>query len=166
MDVLCDVPDNLGQEIALPGADNLTAQNLDGPAVALADTVARSILDGKGPVARFAGLGGYILAKTAAAARRQKTKDFYDLVYVLLYNDAGGPPAAADAAREAAVGDVSSYLADIRIMRKLFGDAEAEGPAAFAREMVGMGDEPDGDVLRQDAVAAVAAFADRIDAGS
>jgi len=43
------------------------------------------------------GLAGFLLAKSAAARSRRKPKDWYDLAFVLLHNDAGGPIAAADA---------------------------------------------------------------------
>ena len=44
--------------------------------------------------ARFAGLEGYLLAKSYAARHRGDEKDYYDLVHVLLYNRAGGPAQA------------------------------------------------------------------------
>lgn len=44
--------------------------------------------------ARFAGLEGYLLARSYAARRRGEEKDYCDLVHVLLYNRAGGPAQA------------------------------------------------------------------------
>lgn len=43
------------------------------------------------------GLAGFLLAKTAAVRERRKPKDWYDLAFVLLHNDLGGPIEAADA---------------------------------------------------------------------
>jgi hypothetical protein len=36
------------------------------------------------------GLAGFLLAKCAAALARRKTKDWYDIAFVLLHNDVGG----------------------------------------------------------------------------
>ncbi len=46
-------------------------------------------------VDRFRGLAGFLLAKNAAARSRQRPKDWYDIAFVLLHNDEGGPEAAA-----------------------------------------------------------------------
>ncbi|MGI8873550.1 MAG: hypothetical protein ACR2KP_04345, partial [Egibacteraceae bacterium] len=37
------------------------------------------------------GLAGFLLAKAAAARSRRKAKDWYDIAFVLLHNDRGGP---------------------------------------------------------------------------
>lgn len=65
VDVLCDVPDNLEQEIALPGTTQVTAQNLLGPGAALDDAreqvlIVPSWIDhSAGEIRiRFAGLAG------------------------------------------------------------------------------------------------------------
>lgn len=96
LDLLCDTPDNLGQLIALPGCADATAMNLAGPAPAAVDSVFREIQvpaalraelgsDVTSVQLRFAGLGGYLLAKASAILRRGLDKDYYDFAYVLLY---------------------------------------------------------------------------------
>jgi hypothetical protein len=42
-------------------------------------------------MAKYAGLEGYLMAKACAVRHRGLDRDFYDLVFVLLYNRAGGP---------------------------------------------------------------------------
>ncbi len=44
-----------------------------------------------------AGIAGFLLAKCAATRSRRKPKDWYDIAYVLLHNDIGGPAAATEA---------------------------------------------------------------------
>lgn len=107
VDLLCDVADNPGQPIALPGAAEAAAQNLRGPAVALNNPIRRELdvparVRAEMPGAparvalRFASLGGYLVAKSAAFISREQPKDAYDLAFVLMYAP-GGPRAAAAA---------------------------------------------------------------------
>ena len=46
------------------------------------------------------GLAGFLLAKTAAAYSRRKPKDWYDIAFVLLHNDAGSATDAAALVRK------------------------------------------------------------------
>jgi len=105
------------------------------------------------------GLAGFLLAKAAAAHSGRKTKDWYDLAFVLLHNDAGGPRAAAIAVRERfatdLVGPVRTALDD------LAADVEApgnQGPEAYASQL--LADHPDLDsvTIRADAILAVTEF--------
>ena len=48
----------------------------------------------------MATLPAYLLAKTHAAYGRRLEKDWYDIAYVVLHNDAGGPTAAAARVQE------------------------------------------------------------------
>ena len=43
---------------------------------------------------------GFLLAKCAAAHSRRQPKDWYDIAFVLLHNDLGGPAEAANAVTE------------------------------------------------------------------
>lgn len=86
LDVLCDVLDNPGRQLALPGTRTVTAMNVQGPVAALGDVARRPAsvrLDDTSPEVtleiRYAGLGGYLLAKSAALVSRAASKDFYDL---------------------------------------------------------------------------------------
>lgn len=97
LELLCDVWGDLSnQPLALPGCPHASAMNLQGPGAALADPTPQLLhvpADlGSGTVnVPHAGLGGYLIAKAAAAAHRQLRKDFYDFAFVLLHNDQGGP---------------------------------------------------------------------------
>lgn len=111
IDLLCDVADSPDQPIALPGTTEVSAKNLAGPSGALASPITRqlnvdSAMQAKYPAAgstvtlRFASLGGYLLAKSAALVGREIAKDAYDLMYVTLYNP-GGPDGAGLAIKSA-----------------------------------------------------------------
>lgn len=47
----------------------------------------------------FAGLGGFLMSKVFAAAKRKIERDYFDLAYVLIWNTQGGSTAAAEACR-------------------------------------------------------------------
>jgi hypothetical protein len=93
-------------------------------------------------------------------------KDWYDIAYVLLHNDDGGPAVAARrvvdrfgaelwASTDTALSELAANFADI----------DAQGSIAYAATMLGMHPELDFDVLANDAVAAVALFTDFLPAG-
>ena len=81
------------------------------------------------------------------------------MAYVPLYEDQGGPAAAAALVRERfgaeIVGSTETALSELAAN---FADADAKGSQAFASTMSGMHPELDADVLANDAVAAVATF--------
>lgn len=104
-------------------------------------------------------LAGFLLAKVAAAYGRRKEKDWYDIAFVLLYNDAGGPQAAA--------GRILRYFGDdvlavtrsaLDDLRANFADVNAQGPAAYASQLAINHPELDTTQLRADAVVAVRSF--------
>ena len=113
----------------------------------------------------FAGLQGYLLAKLCAARARGLDRDFYDLVYVLLHNRLGGPAAAGHAIREGAFrDDLPSLRSTLREIRERFRSASDAGPTGYAteaRQTEIVASEAD---LRADAVGAVIAFLDAIEA--
>ncbi len=156
LDLLCDVPDHLDQEILLPGCARAGAMNLPGPRAAALDVVLREIGAGPGrePVTvRFAGLGGYLLAKSSAAHHRGKNKDFYDLAYMLLHNERSGPAEAGEAAFHALP---SPDFANLRAVfpatvRRL---TEVETARVYAEQRGRDGDEGDPDMLVQDVIGA------------
>lgn len=163
LDLLCDTPDSPGQEIALPGAPSVAAQNVAGPAPALTDVVVRQLAvdDSTGPDVveiRFAGLGGYALAKAAAAHHRGEPRDFYDLAYVLIYNAAGGPDAVARAAVAALpVRPHTDHLGILSAALSSLSDPGGAAARAFASQRGADGDSTDEDVLAQDAAGAALA---------
>ena len=170
LDLLCDVPDHPGQAIALPGAISAATKNFTGPAPALIAPIARAIAvpsavqeanPGAPPTIslRFANLGGYLLAKAAAARSRGLPKDLYDLLYVTLYNP-GGPQGAAMAVVEqlGRISDPQGARASIVEALSRCTDPAASGPLAFARSMIDAGDDATEAQLRQDAVFASRRF--------
>ena len=105
------------------------------------------------------GLAGLLLAKAAAAYGWRKEKDWYDIAFVLLHDDAGGPQAAARQVRgrfgDDLVGSIRTALDDLSAN---FADPDGQGPAAYASQMVldhpGLGEAQ----LRADSVLAVQSF--------
>ena len=92
IEFLCDLEDRPANEtIPLPGCHQVKAANLRGTGFVARDWVEEEIertTDGETSVrrARFAGLEGYLMAKSYAVRSRGADKDYYDLVHVLLYN--------------------------------------------------------------------------------
>lgn len=162
LDLLCDTPDNLGQPIALPGCSDATAMNVQGPGPAAVDSVFREIpvpavlrarLNTSVPSVqlRFAGLGGYLLAKASAMLGRGLDKDYYDFAYVLLY--CGQTPAAiAEAVHVALTPPPLSHdaLADLRAALDAFAGEDRRVRRRFIAEMMRSGEELDWDLLDQD----------------
>lgn len=159
---LDDVPNQ--QVVSFDGCESLGAVNLRGTGFASLDWELRTItaeLDEQ-PTAielRVATLPAYLLAKIHAAYGRGLTKDWYDIAYVLLHNDEGGPVTAAHRIRER-FGDalIGSSVTALGELSANFADAAAQGSAAFVETMIAIHPDLDGDVLANDAVAALAAF--------
>lgn len=109
--------------------------------------------------ARFAGLQGYLLAKLCAARARGLDRDFYDLVYVLLYNRLGGPVEAAHAIRAGVFrDDLPALRTTLREIGERFHDESSPGAAAYAREAAHAAAATTAADRRADAVGAVTAF--------
>jgi len=108
---------------------------------------------------RFAGLEGYLLAKAHAILYRGEQKDYYDFVYVLIYNRIGGPVAAANALRK---GKFAQTIASAgRLWDEIssrYGWPSDVGAASFAAQGIQADPSSDEARLRQDAVAAVKEF--------
>ncbi len=162
LDLLTDVHDNVGQQIALPGTKVLASQNLSGPGAARRDVLVRQLAvdprDRPDPgttmvEVRCIGLGGYVLAKAAAMLGRAEAKDAYDLAFVLLNNAEGGPRPAGRAAAHALDGPTKS--AQVATLRAALGRFANAGPAArdYALQRELDGDASGVDVLVQDAIA-------------
>lgn len=167
LELLCDTPDNLGLEIALPGCATAGALNLSGPGAAGERVVVRELripghdlpgVLGAPPETvgiRFADLGGYVLAKAAAVVGRQLDKDLYDLAFVLLHNTAGGPRVAGEEAFWALPAEPrTDYAAILRAALSRFADRASGGPYVYAEQRRRDGEETDLDVLVEDAIGA------------
>jgi hypothetical protein len=115
---------------------------------------------------RVATLSGYLLAKIHAAYARGLVKDWYDIAYVLIHNDAGGPAAAGTLIRERFNRDlVGQTITALTELSANFSDETAQGSLAYAETMLGLYPELDSDVLANDAVAAVATFIAELNIG-
>lgn len=153
-----------GAVVNFDSCEALGAVNLWGTGFAARDYVPRAISARIGGVryevdVNVAGLAGFLLAKVAAAHGRRKPKDWYDIAFVLLNNNAGGPEAAAEAVRarfgKEIIGVARTALDDLHAN---FAAPNAQGPSAYASQFAL--DYPELDVaeLRADAVVAVRAF--------
>lgn len=161
LDLLCDVHDSPGQPIHLPGAVDATAQNLTGPGAALHEPIERELVVPESVKAdlpsapdrislKFASLGGYIAAKSAAFISRDQAKDAYDLAFVIMYGP-GGPRVAAAAARSTEAPPYREPL-DRTITSAVarLADPESSWIDVVLHELHQAGDESDDDQLRTD----------------
>lgn len=145
------------------GAGELGAVNLRGTRYAAQDYeehTLRTRAHGEVRVAQInvTGLAGFVLAKCAAARDRRREKDWYDLAFVLLHNDAGGPVAAAAHVRSRFAGALPGLRTAVRELQANFSSPSDQGPVAYANQLVI--DHPGEDVAtaRADAVLAVREF--------
>jgi hypothetical protein len=163
---LDDVADHT--TVSFDGCESLGAVNLRGTGFAAKDWTLHTITSTVGGRTatvhlRVATLPAYLLAKTHAAKGRNLPKDWYDIAYVLLHNDDGGPSQAArltvDRFGKDLVGATDTAIGELSAN---FVDDTAQGSVAYATTMVNSHPELDIDVLANDAVAAVAIFADTL----
>lgn len=165
IEFLCDRDDAVAdQAIALQGCRVVTAANLRGTGFVARDWVEEQLtgtIDGEQVTvsAKYAGLEGCLMAKAHAVRQRGLDRDCYDLVFVLIYNRAGGPGQAAERLQSGQfAADVTNARAVWREIEARFADASAFWPQSYAEQALLV--EPEGDIaeLRQDAVGAVAEF--------
>lgn len=171
LDLLCDVYDNPGQAIYLPGATEAAAQNLRGPAAALHDPVERELdvsdsIKEDIPTApdrirlRFASLGGYIAAKSAAFVTRNKVKDAYDLAFVIMYAP-GGPRAVALAVASLPGIPYQEPIApSVKTAITRLTDPDSRWVSTVVEQLQAAGDESDEDQLQADVVLSARRFLD------
>jgi hypothetical protein len=167
-ELLADLDDQpAGATVLFDGCNDLGAANLRGSGFAVRDIEVRQLharIGGVDHVAEInvSGLGGFLLAKCAAAHSRRKPKDWYDIAYVLLHNDAGGVEAAASAVLARFEGGLASILTALDDLRDNFADITAQGALAYADETIGNHPDLEHRVLLADAVTAVGEFCDLI----
>ncbi len=176
LEFLCDVWDHTADTVALPGSTRAVACKVAGPAAALVDPISRELRISAAvrrdfstaPEAitlRFANLGGYLLAKSAAAIDRSLDKDRYDLMYVTLFNEHGGVAAAAEAVtRQLRLADDVADQRDIIESMRRFLEPTGSWAGAFAGVMIDSGDPSTQEQLRADAAAAARRFLDEMGA--
>lgn len=149
-------------------APALGAVNLRGSRFAAQDSQVRELTATVGEDVRqvevkFAGLAGFLLAKNAAAYSRRKPKDWYDIAFVLLNNDAGGPIAAAQIVEDR-FGDeiVGSTETALRELAANFADHRAQGTRAYVNQMTSNYPDQDPERLGADAITAVDEFCSQL----
>ena len=143
--------------------ENLGAINLRGTGFASRDTEVRGLSARIGGVpyniqVNVAGLAGFLLAKAAAAHSRRAPKDWYDMAFVLLHNDAGGPSAAAAQVRDRFADDLRAIRTALDDLQANFEAPTAQGAQAYVRQMRIDHPELDPVGLAADAVVAVREF--------
>lgn len=168
-ELLADLDDQPNQAIVqFDACENLGAVNLRGTGFAARDVEVRVLTSRVGGVeltaeVNVSSLAGFLLAKAAAAGSRRKPKDWYDIAFVLLHNDRGGPEPAADAVRASfgpeLVGAMRTTLDDLAANFTSPGD---QGPTAYSEQMYLDHPELDPATLSADAVLAVGAFRARL----
>lgn len=163
-ELLADLHDQrTGATISFDACENLGAVNLHGTGFASRDAQVRDLSARIGGVVyntrvNVAGLAGFLLAKAAAAYSRRAPKDWYDIAFVLLHNDAGGPAAAAALVRERFPGDLRSVHTALDNLQANFQTPQAQGPQAYVRQMLIDHPELDPPRLAADASLAVQGF--------
>lgn len=158
-----------GSSVHFEGCDSLGAANLRGTGFASRDLTIRQIRARVGGVEHVAevyvtGLAGFLLAKCAAAHSRHKLKDWYDIAFVLLHNDAGGPEAAARAVLDRFGRELARVRTALADLSANFASPEAQGPRAYAQQMAIDHPEVARKTVLADAVVAVRSFCDRLGA--
>ena len=170
LEFLCDLDSERAETlVGLEGCVRLRAMNLRGTGYVTRDWRWRELtaeLGGVGATSvrvRFAGLEGYLLSKCVAARQRGAPKDYYDLVFVLIHNQAGGPSAAAIRLLGGPLSaDIPALRSTLLEVRARFYSVTGQGPAGFASQcrLVDFG-TPENQ-LRAQAVAAVNEFIDTL----
>jgi hypothetical protein len=166
LEFLCDLPDQREHEIIRPrGCTKLAAANLRGTGYVANDftleTLTGTSADGTRVTvrARFAGLEGYLLSKCVALRTRAATKDYYDFVYVLLHNRAGGPEQAGQRMRGGKLTDALPSLRTTFLeVRERYVKTTDSGPIGYAEQALAVEPDADAALLRADAVDAVQRF--------
>jgi hypothetical protein len=156
-----------GASVQFDGCDSLGAANLRGTGFASQDLTTRELKARVGGIEQvaevyFTGLAGFLLAKCAAAHSRRKSKDWYDIAFVLLHNDAGGPEAAAQAVLDRFGKQLARVRTALDDLAANFADPEAQGPRAYARQMAIDHPEVERATALADAVTAVESFCTRL----
>lgn len=173
IEFLADLPDERAEAVIhFDGCDRLGAVNLRGTGFAARDWELRHLtaeITGESVSAqlRVATLPAYLLAKTHAAHGRGLEKDWYDLAYVILFNDEGGPAIAAARVREVFAGDLvgSTATALGELAANFIGPGD-QGSRAYATTMVTLHPDLDFDVVANDAIAAVDTFIRELQLGN
>jgi hypothetical protein len=163
-ELLADLDDQPAQvTIVFDESEALGALNLRGTGFAARDFAPHPLSARIGGVrydieVNVTGLAGFLLAKTAAAYGRRKTKDWYDIAFVLRHNNAGGPQEAADRVRALFAGDLAGMTTELDDLAANFTGPSDQGPIAYAEQFAIDHPGSDHEALQADAVFVVTAF--------
>ena len=168
IELLADLEsERAGSTVEFNDCNNLGAINLRGTGFASRDFEVHELSASfNGDIHRaeinVAGLAGFLLSKAAAAYSRQLPKDWYDIAYVLMYNNAGGPVAAAEHVQKQFAGKTDAFRSSLRELQANFADSDAQGTQAFVQQFQADNPESDPDSLATDAVLAVEEFCNQL----
>ena len=163
-ELLADLHDQpMETTISFDNCRNLGAVNLRGTGFAAHDVEVRELRVLEGEViltaqVNVSGLAGFLLVKTATAYSRRKSKDWYDIAFVLLHNDAGGTAAAVASVKERFIGRIAALQTAFDDLQANFQDRDAQGSQAYVTQMHVDHPELDPKTLAADAVVAVGEF--------
>lgn len=167
-ELLADLDDApAGGLVLFDGCVNLGAANLRGTGFASRDVEVRTLQTRVGGVEQVAqinvtGLAGFLLAKSAAARSRREPKDWYDIAFVLLHNDAGEPQEAAQQVLDRFGDELDAIHTALDDLRDNFATPQAQGPQAYAAQLMLEHPDLDRTQLLADAVIAVETFHGRL----
>lgn len=161
-ELLADLDDTPNEAtVRFDDCEDLAAANLRGTGFAARDVEVRQLTAKIGGdlhtvEVNVSGLAGFLLAKIAAAHSRRKTKDWYDIAFVLLHNDAGGPEEAAAVVLDRFGTDLNGFIRTaIQDLQANFATLTAQGPVAYADQILLDHPELDRATVTADAVLAV-----------
>ncbi len=167
-ELLADLDDRpASATISFDACENLGAVNLRGTGFAARDTEVHELNVRDGDVTHtveinVSGIAGFLLAKTAAALSRRKAKDWYDIAFVLLHNDAGGPNAAVTRVEQLFFDDIAALRTALADLEANFGNPADQGTRAYVTQMRIDHPELDHQTLAADAIIAVGEFCQRL----
>jgi hypothetical protein len=168
-ELLADLEDQPAEAtIIFDECEALGAVNLRGTGFASRDFAPHPLSSKVGGVfysveVNVTGLAGFLLAKTAAAYGRRKEKDWYDIAFVLLHNNAGGPRQAAERTKAIFAADLVGQTRTA--LDELVGNFTTEtdqGPVTYSNQFLIDHPESDEALSRADAVLAVKTFYDAL----
>ncbi|SPM27830.1 nucleotidyl transferase AbiEii/AbiGii toxin family protein [Mycobacterium terramassiliense] len=167
-ELLADLDDQPNEAtVEFVECDQLGAVNLRGTGYAARDTVIHKIsAKDHGTLLnaeiKVAGLAGFLVAKMAAAHGRRKSKDWYDIAFVLLHNDYGDPAAAAArvlAVFPDAIGAIRTWVLDLQ---SNFEDEGSQGTEGYVAQITMDHPDLDATTAAADAQLAIEVFTEHL----
>jgi hypothetical protein len=152
-----------GVTFKFENCEHLGAVNLRGTRFAVEDIEVRKLTAKVGEqelsvYINVTGVAGFLLAKCAAAHSRRQPKDWYDIAFVLLHNDLGGPADAANAVVEKFRDELANLKTPLDDLAANFIDPDSQGPGAYSGQYLIEHPEHDTASVKADSIIAVEAF--------